>query len=82
MAKFLCNIVIFYIFRMNFEDIATTMLLCPDLLDEEAVLLMLLTACESCEEPIHYKYEKFSFAKCRRMNLSSISDSKNSTFMT
>ena len=52
------------IFRMNFEDLAMMMLLTPDLLTDEDILLLLLAECETNEEPDHYKYERFNFDNC------------------
>ena len=46
---------------MNIEDIATVMVLCPDLLPEDDILMLLLAECEQSEVPLHYKYKRFSF---------------------
>ena len=41
---------------MDAADLAATMLLCPDLLDDETLLLFSMT---EQKEPMHYKYERF-----------------------
>ena len=46
---------------MNFEDLAVSMLLAPDLLPDDDILMLILAQCEQSEEPDHYKYDRFCF---------------------
>ena len=42
---------------MDAEDLASIMLLCPDMLDDEELLM--LTLADADKEPLHYNYERF-----------------------
>ena len=52
---------------MNYKDIATAMLLSPDLLPDDDILMLLIGECEQIEEPDHYKYERFQFQELSDM---------------
>ena len=43
---------------MNAEDIASVMLLAPDLLSDEDILMLILNDCDK-EQSVHYKYDRF-----------------------
>ena len=43
---------------MNAEDLAAVMLLCPDMLDDDTMLMMVLADADN-NAPIHYKYARF-----------------------
>ena len=48
----------FFLAEMEIEDIATVMLLAPDMFDDEELLMLLLAETEATE-PVHYKYDRF-----------------------
>ena len=43
---------------MDAEDLACIMLLCPDMVDDDELLMYVLADCED-REPLHYKYDRF-----------------------
>ena len=45
---------------MDPEDLATVLLLAPDLLDNYDMLMLILADCEKCGPPVHFKYQRFA----------------------
>ena len=43
---------------MEPEHLAAILLLAPDFINDEDLLLLILADCDKCEPPVHYKYPR------------------------